>query len=238
MAYAGWLNAACAAAAAGDFERALQSADAGLAAVEHVSVLAAAVQAARAHVLGRLGRMSEARAALAAEREQAEDAGDPLLVAQADADAGQVLLVAGDLEEGAAALASALAAGARIRRPEARLRRADALARLGRADEAEAELRATVQEPVAPGDRPSTLVPRMSHVQGLIARLRGDHELARRHLEEAAAGSRRHRPGDAGDEYVGELVDLGRPPVAGLLEPARELDRVLADLQEIAAGVA
>lgn len=238
MAYAGWMNAACAAAAAGDFERALRSADAGLAAVGHVSVLAAAMQAARAHVLARLGRSGEARAAVAVEREHAEDAGDPVLVAQADADAGQVLLAVGDLEQGVASLEAALCAGARIRRPEARLRRADALARLGRDDEAEAELRATVREPVTAGDRPAALVPRMAHVQGLVARLRGDHELARRHLEEAAAGWRRLHAGDAGDEYVGELVDLGRPPVAGLLEPARELDRVLADLQLLEAGVA
>jgi tetratricopeptide (TPR) repeat protein len=237
MAFAAWINAACAAATAGEFDLALELTDRGLAAVGHVAVLAAHVHAARAYVLARIGRHEDARAALAAQRDRAEHSGDPALVVQAEADAGLVLLACGELEEGAARLATALAGDARIRRPVARLRRAEALARLGRSDEAEAELRATVQEPITPGDRPASLVPRMAHVQGLIAHRRGYGDLARRRLEESAAGWRRHQARDPGEEYAAHLVDLGRPPVAGLLEPERELKRVLADLHGLKTAV-
>jgi hypothetical protein len=37
-----------------------------------------------------------------------------------------------------------------------------------------------------------------------------------------------------GEEYMAALVDLGRPPVVGLVEPARELARVEAELREVA----
>ena len=50
-------------------------------------------------------------------------------------------------------------------RPLARLARAEALTRLGRLDEAEAELRATALEPVGPSDYPDTLVARLSRIQ-------------------------------------------------------------------------
>jgi hypothetical protein len=71
-------------------------------------------------------------------------------------------------------------------------------------------------------------------VQGLIARARGDHDEARRRFAEAAQGWRRllHRPADeGGEEFVANLLDLGRPPVVGLVEPVRELARVSAELE-------
>lgn len=73
-------------------------------------------------------------------------------------------------------------------------------------------------------------------MQGLIAVARGDRALAERRLSEAADGWRR-RIGQTGDgaEYVANLVDLGRPPVQGLVEPARELERVEAELRELQA---
>jgi hypothetical protein len=125
-----------------------------------------------------------------------------------------------------------------VSRPLTRLLRAGALARSGRADEAERELRAAALEPVSPADWPDTLVARMSHVQGLIALSRGDLDLGRRRLREAEAGWRRRAAaggaqadGDtaAGERYVAALMDLGRPPMAGLVEPARELAVLLAD---------
>jgi hypothetical protein len=36
-----------------------------------------------------------------------------------------------------------------------------------------------------------------------------------------------------GDEYMAALVDLGRPPVVGLVEPAWELARVMVELEEL-----
>ncbi|MEP7026094.1 MAG: hypothetical protein ABJB47_20295, partial [Actinomycetota bacterium] len=64
-----------------------------------------------------------------------------------------------------------------------------------------------------------------------IAARRGDTELAARRLNEAAAGWRRMLgQAGAGDSYIAVLADFGRPPGAGLVEPARELQQVLADL--------
>jgi hypothetical protein len=71
----------------------------------------------------------------------------------------------------------------------------------------------------------------MARVQGIIARARGDVDRARRRFDEAAEGWRR-RGGQrhaAGEEYMAALVDLGRPPVVGLVDPAWELRRVLTE---------
>jgi hypothetical protein len=89
-------------------------------------------------------------------------------------------------------------------------------------------------EPVGPSDFPDTLVPRLTRVQGLIAAGRGDRALAARRLGEAAEGWRRRldRSTD-GDRFAASLSDLGRPPVAGLVEPDRELERVLAELRSL-----
>jgi hypothetical protein len=110
--------------------------------------------------------------------------------------------------------------------------RAGALARLGRADTAAAEMRAATLEPVTAADLSSALVPLLAHVQGLVALARGDRDEARRRLEEAADGWRARIRSDVRDVY---RVDLGRPPVAGLVEPARELAVVERDLAALAA---
>ena len=78
-----------------------------------------------------------------------------------------------------------------MQRAEARLRRAEALARLGRADEADAEIRAATLEPVRAAHRPAVLVARMTFAQALSARARGDHALAERRLREAEGHWRR-----------------------------------------------
>ena len=89
-------------------------------------------------------------------------------------DAGLLALSLGRFAGAAHHLAAALRCDAPISRPLTRLARAESLTRLGRYDEAEAEVRATVLEPVRPSDMPDTLVPRLSRVQGLIAAGRGD----------------------------------------------------------------
>jgi tetratricopeptide (TPR) repeat protein len=237
MAYGSWANASCAAACAGDFERSLAFADRGLAAVRGLLPTSEVhLLAGRAHILLRLGRMDEARAAVEAELELAERLDNAELRAVARHDGGMIALAAGDAEGAEALLAAALDSGALVSRPLARLARAEALVRLDRLDEAETELRATALEPVGPGDMPDTLVPRLTRLQGLIAAARGDLALAERRLAEAADGWRRYVPPERqGERYVATLVDLGRPPVAGLVEPATELDRVLAELAGLAA---
>ena len=155
------------------------------------------------------------------------------------ADRGLLAAAAGDHESAAAELGLALDLGAPVSRPLARLLRAGALARAGRADDAERELRAAALEPVSPADLPDTLVARMSHVQGLVALSRGELDLASRRLREAEAGWRRRvaagraradRDSAAGERYVAALIDLGRPPIAGLVEPDRELAALCADI--------
>jgi hypothetical protein len=94
----------------------------------------------------------------------------------------------------------------------------DASARASLAEEAEAELRAATLEPLGPSDFPATLVPRLARVQGLVAAARGDRAKAEAHLREAATGWRRQL--DAGERGT-YWLDLGRPPVAGLVEPDR-----------------
>jgi hypothetical protein len=80
------------------------------------------------------------------------------------------------------------------------------------------------------------LVARMSFAQGLSARARGDAALAERRLREAAEQWRRLAGGsDAAREHLASLVDLGRPPVTGVLDPAYELERVAAELHELEA---
>jgi DNA-binding SARP family transcriptional activator/tetratricopeptide (TPR) repeat protein len=228
-----WLNAACVAACAGEFERALQFVERGSRSLRghRLSWFEVQILAARAYVLARLGRLESAREAVEGESVAAERADNPELRATAEHDEGMIALALGDYGRAADLLGAALAHGAPVSRPLARLARAEALARLERCDEAEREIEATVLEPVGPGDFPDTLVPRMSRVQGLIAAARRETVLAARLLEEAAAGWRRVREGSSdGERYTGSFADLARPPVLGLVEPERELERVLSEL--------
>jgi hypothetical protein len=192
---------------------------------------------ARAALLRLLGRLGEAGVACDAAAAAAERIGLPELEGLVHHDRGLLAAGAGQHRTAADELGLALDLGAPVSRPLARLLRAEALARAGRPDEAERELRAVVLEPVSPADVPDTLVARMSHVQGLIALRRGDRPLAARRLREAESGwlrrcgqGRAEHDSDAGQGYVAALIDLGRPPVAALIEPAKELAAVRADI--------
>jgi tetratricopeptide (TPR) repeat protein len=192
--------------------------------------------AARAHLLSRLGRHDEARATADTLLETAVRLDSPPMLAVAQYDAGLVALAGRRPREAADLLAAALAGDAAVSRPAARLAAAEALAACGDAEAAAAELRRAVLEPVGPADQSWALVPRMARVQGLVALARGDVAEARRRLVEAAEGWRR-RGGtaarSAGEEFVAALVDLGRPPVVGLVEPDRELTRVVAEIEAL-----
>jgi hypothetical protein len=158
----------------------------------------------------------------------------PDLQALVDAERGRVALRAGDYSAAIDLLGAALDAGeVGISRPLARLQRAEALARCDRLDEAERELADTVFEPVRTGDWPDTLVARMSGVEGLIAAGRGDTQLARQRLAEAADGWRRRMsPTELGRQLGAVMVDLGRP-IIGLVVPGEELAVVEADLASL-----
>jgi tetratricopeptide (TPR) repeat protein len=236
MAYGGYSNAACVAAAAGAVERALDHADHGTGIVGGLPVIEFQMAVLRASLLARLGRHAEARSESDRQAELAARLGLPELAAVADHDGGIIALHAGDHERAQALLGRALERGARVARGEARLRRAEALARLGRADEAEAEIRAAALEPVRRTDRPAVLVARMTFAQALVARARGDARLAERRLDEAAAHWQRLAgEEDSGREHLASLVDLGRPPITGVVDPLHELDRVAAERAELEA---
>jgi hypothetical protein len=201
-------------------------------------VIALPCLAARAHLLSRMGRHDEASRVVGELQATAERLDSASMLAVARHDAGLVALAAGRPREAADLLAEALDGRAAVSRPAARLARAEALALAGEPEEAGAELRRATMEPVGPADQAWALVPQVARVQGLVARARGDRAEAGRRLAESADGWRR-RVGTArgvGHEYMAALVDLGRPPVVGLVEPQRELARVTAELAELEAA--
>ena len=144
--------------------------------------------AARAFVLSRLGRHDEALSVAGEQLAKAERMDSPAAAALARHDAGLISLAAGRYAEAAQLLEDALAGGAEVSRPAARLARAEALARSGHPEEAAREMRQAALEPVRSSDQPWALVPQMARVQGLIALARGDRAQARRRLAEAADG--------------------------------------------------
>ena len=236
MAYGCLSNAASAAACAGEFGRALDFADRCLPLVAPNGLLRLSVyaQAARSAILRRLGRLPEARQACDAAAGYADRVGLPELDGLVRQERGLLALAAGDPAGAVAELASALDLHAPVSRAATRLRLAEALAASGQADRAESELRNVVLEPVTPSDFPAALVARMSRVQALIASARGDAALAEERLAESVAGWQRiawtQDNAHTGAGYVATLIDLGRPPVSSLVEPARELAIVSAEL--------
>ena len=224
-------NAACAAAAEGELERALGYADRTVELARGVPYFEMHGHAARAYVLSRLGRHEEARAAAEAQLAIAQRQASEELIATAEHDLGQIALAAGDQEEAVTRIAAGLEHGRALPRARARLVLAETLARLGRPEQAAAELRAATLEPVRAADLPTALVPQLARVQGLVALARGDKDEARRRLDEAAEGWRARMRDGVREVY---RVDLGRPPVAGLVEPARELAAVERDLAALA----
>ncbi len=238
LTYDCWANAAGAATAAGEFERALEFLDRGLAATAGLGLQSLEIHmlAARAFVLRRLGRVDDARSDIDAEQVLAERLAQPELLAMASHDRGLAALHAGQYADAARLLAAALVDGAPISRPLTRLALAEALARSGQPSAAAEELRETVLEPVRPSDFPATLVPRLARAQALIAAARGEHDEAERRLEESIAGWERllERTIRA-DSMTTVLADLGRP-VVGLVEPETELARARTELVEIKAA--
>jgi DNA-binding SARP family transcriptional activator len=235
LAYGCWANAAGAAAAVGDFARALEFLDRADAALAGKGLTAIEIQllGLRSFLLLRTSDCDGARVAADAAVVLAARIGQAPLIAMAAHDRGLVALADEEYPFAAKLLGEALVQDAPISPALTRLARAEALARAERLQEAEAEVRATALEPLRASDWPETLVPRLARVQGLIAARGGDRELAIRRLEEAAGGWRRQLSRLArGERMAAVLADLGRP-VVGLVEPERELERVTHELDSL-----
>jgi DNA-binding SARP family transcriptional activator/tetratricopeptide (TPR) repeat protein len=233
VAYGVWIHTACALSGVGDLTGALRAADAAVAATRGMTVIGLPCLAARAFVLSRLGRHEQALSVAGEQLAKAERMDSAAAAALARHDAGLISLAAGRYAEAAQLLEDALAEGAEVSRPAARVARAEALARSGHPDDAAREIRQAALEPVRSSDQPWALVPRMTRVQGLIALARGDRAQARRRLGEAAEGWRRHLQHNTGAELLANFVDLGRAPIVGLVEPGWELRRLSAELAEL-----
>ena len=239
LASVAYSNIAAAAAARGDFAHCLELVERAGPDERVGPGLAAHVHAARAHSLSRLGRHAEAIAAARAQEELASRAGAEDLEATAAFDLGCVLLAAGEPQAAAERLGVALASGdAHFSRPLARLLRAQALAAAGDPDAAAEEVGRFPFEPVGPGDLPETLLGRLPRTQALVDMARGEPERALRRLDEAERVWRlRLASAPEGDVFAAVVADLGRPPVAGLVEPAVELGLTLADRAEALAAL-
>ena len=237
MAYSCLINAASAAACAGALDRALDFVDRcyPLVVPNGLTRLVVNTYTGQAAILRRMGRTNEATDALRLAGDAADRLGSTAVDGLVHFERGLLALTIGDFAAAAAELDSALdQPDAPISRPLARLHRAEALARVGRCAEAEAEIRAVAMEPVSASDFPDTLVARMNRIEALIAAHAGNYELAASRLQQAADGwQRRTAQPASGDRYVANLIDLGAPPLSSLVEPDREYRTVMAELAAI-----
>jgi len=239
LAAVAWGNIGAGAAARGDFARCLELVERVPGEDRAGPFLASYGLAARSYALTRMGRHEQALDAARRQAALAARMGIADLEATAAFDLACALLAAGEPAAAAERLRAALEAGVgSFSRPLARLLRAEALVGAGDAEGAAAELSRFPFEPVGPGDLPETLVGRLPRVQALVASARGDPAAALRRLDEAEAVWRRGLgPDTEGDVFAAVVTDLGRPPVAGLVEPAVELGRALADRAAVLAAL-
>ncbi|HWM12823.1 MAG TPA: BTAD domain-containing putative transcriptional regulator [Solirubrobacteraceae bacterium] len=224
LAQASWETAATGAVCAGDGELAVKRLEHALAAARGRGVERSEVRIHGdiARILAGLGRHDAAAARIATAAQVARDLDEPVR-AQLDRDCALVALAAGRLDEAERLLASALEGALERGRPGARLAHVEALAGLGRTDEARVALRTATAEPIEPDDLPATLVPRLAAQQAAIAAAEGDHEQARRRLQEADnAWTRLIDASPAGPVAAGIGLDSG----IAVVDLVRERDRV------------
>jgi tetratricopeptide (TPR) repeat protein len=237
----GWritVNAAAALVCVGDDEGALVFVERAVEDARQAPAILARSLGALAHLQARTGRAAEARVTLAEQHRVVERLAAAEFAVAAAADAGLVALVLGEATDAAALLGEALDGGLEPWRPSTSLARAEALALAGQPDAAVAQLRSALEEPTSAADQTWSLLPRVCFVQALIAVARDDAPEAVRRLDEARAAWDRLLPrvgALTSEGYLANLLDLGRPPVLGLVEPQRELDRIQALRDALAA---
>ena len=237
----GWritVNAAAALVCQGDDEGALAFVERAVEDAQDAPAILARSLGSLAHLQARTGRSAEAHATLAEQRRVVDRLAAPEFAVAAAADAGLVALALSEADEAADRLGEALDGGLTPWRPATSLARAEALVLAGNPDAAVIQLRSALEEPTVAADQPWSLLPRVCFVQALVAAARGDTAEADRRLDEAAAAWERLLPrvgALTSEGYLANLLDLGRPPVLGLVEPQRELDRIHALRDTLAA---
>ena len=202
--------------------------------------------AGRAHALSRLGSHDEAVDAAEEELRVARRFGIAELEEAAEADVGLALLAAGRATEALSALERALDGEAgRVPRAALRLAAAEASLVAGDPGRAQEHLDRFPFEPVGAADDPAALIARLDRVTGLVRLAAGDVRGGLEHLAAAEERLRRIIEDVRSDEVAGEellavMLDLGRPPVAGISDHAGELARVSEERRRAleAAGVA
>jgi tetratricopeptide (TPR) repeat protein len=230
----GWritINAVAALVCEGDDEGALAFAERSVEDARDAPAILARSLGSLAHLQARTGRAAEAHATLAEQRRVVDRMAAPEFAVAAAADAGLVALALDDPKEAADRLGEALDGGLTRWRPATSLSRAEALALAHDPDAAVVQLRSALEEPTAPADQPWSLLPRVCFIQALVALARDDSAEVVRHLDEAKSAWERLLPrvgALTSEGYLANLLDLGRPPVLGLVEPQRELDRIEA----------
>lgn len=230
--------AVSAASSRGEFERALELTEKAPETGRAGTALELETLAARAYTLVRLERDDEACDVARSEELLARRSGDREQEAIAAFDAGSIALAARRYVDARARLAAALSEpAARTPRALARLRLAEARLGAGDLEGAAEEVARFPFEPVRPADMPAALVPRLERLQGLLAAAAGERPAALERLRAAEAAWRRLLADEtSGDLFAANLVDLGRAPVAGLVEPAVELGQVLAEQALVLGG--
>jgi tetratricopeptide (TPR) repeat protein len=226
---------ATSAAYEGLFEEVVRILDEAPDAVRVGPTLACQSLAGRAHALSRLGRHDEAVAAAREQVAVARGLATADVEATAAADLGAVLLAAGRPDEALAVLEGVLSDGAqRVPRAATRILAVEAALATGDPSRAAGHLDRFPFDPVRAGDQPETLVARLDRVSGLVRIAAGDIAGGVALLDEAAGRwsvlAADTRPaGATAQDVLGVMIDLGRAPVAGLTEPARELERLHAE---------
>jgi tetratricopeptide (TPR) repeat protein len=226
LAQGSWQTAATGSLCAGDSGLAVERLEQALTAAggRGIGAVEAALHGDIARILAGMGRHAAAAERIAAAAQLACAADGPVR-ARLECDRGLIALAAGRLEEAEPLLASALDGALERGRLRARFAQVEALAGLGRIEEAKRALRLAATEPVEPYDLPATLVPRMAAHQAAITAAEGDHAKARRHLEEAeCAWTRLIEAATAGPVAAGIGTDSG----IAVVDLLRERDAVRA----------
>ena len=149
-----------------------------------------------------------------------------------------MLLAGGDAAAAANALGAALSAAGAILAPARPPAARPGASRAGRSPARRPRSWAGFPfEPVGPGDLPETLVGRLPRTQAL--RRDGPRRAASAPCavwtRPSGSGAAALASAPEGDVFAAVVADLGRPPVAGLVEPALEFGLTLADRAEALA---